>query len=207
MSDHCCPTFSEAELRDKRYKRILWAALVINGGMFIGEMVAGIAAGSSALQADALDFLGDTANYGISLIVATMALHIRAKAALLKGLTMAIFGVWVLGATSWHAISNTLPEAETMGIVGAIALLANFIVLLLLWAYRTGDSNMRSVWLCSRNDVIGNLAVLLAAAGVFGTNKGWPDLVVAAIMGILALQGAIQVIRHARDELAQPIAS
>lgn len=164
MGESCCPQFSEAELRDKRYKRVLWIALAINAVMFVGEMVAGLAANSSSLQADALDFLGDAANYGISLFVASKVLRLRAIAALIKGSTMGLFGIWVLGSTVWHAMSDSLPHAETMGIVGFIALVANFTVLWMLWAYRTGDSNMRSVWLCSRNDVIGNIAVIFAGA-------------------------------------------
>lgn len=201
MGDSCCPQFSEKELGDNRYKRILWIALAINGVMFVAEMAAGLSAGSSSLQADALDFLGDTANYGISLFVLAKALRARASAALIKGLSMGAFGLWVLGTTTWHGFHGTLPHAETMGIVGFIALVANAVVLALLWAYRTGDSNMRSVWICSRNDVIGNFAVMLAAAGVFGTQQGWPDLIVASVMALLALQGAVLVVREASREL------
>lgn len=187
--------------RNARYHRVLWAVLGLNGAMFIVEIVAGLAAGSVSLQADALDFLADAGNYGISLFVIGMALHYRAKAALVKGATMGAFGLWVVGATVWHAVSGTLPDAGTMGAVGFAALIVNAAVFAMLWAYREGDSNMRSVWLCSRNDVIGNIAVMLAALGVFGTGTGWPDVVVAAVMGALALQGAWVVIRHATGEL------
>ncbi len=186
---------------DTRYRRVLWVALVINGTMFLIEILAGLMAGSAALQADALDFLGDVANYGISLFVIGMALRYRSKAALIKGATMGLFGLWVSGVTIWHASHGTLPHAVTMGEVGFAALVANGAVFGLLWAYRTGDSNMRSAWLCSRNDVIGNLAVLFAALGVFGTGTGWPDVIVAGIMAALGLQGAVQVIRHALEEL------
>jgi Co/Zn/Cd efflux system component len=179
--------------------------LAINAVMFAIEVVAGIAAGSASLQADALDFLGDTANYTISLFVVDMTLRYRASAALLKGATMVVFGLWVIGVTIWHAWHGTLPEAFTMGTVGAVALLANFISFGLLWAYRQGDANMRSAWVCTRNDVLGNLAVLLAALGVFGTGTGWPDLIVASVMAVLALQGAVIVIRHAVGELRQPV--
>ena len=204
MSAHCCGHDHhepENRQRDASYRRVLWVALIINAAMFVIEIGAGLAAGSVSLQADALDFLADAGNYGISLFVIGMALRFRARAALTKGATMGLFGLWVVGATIWHAISGTLPNAVTMGAVGFAALIANAVVFGILWAYRRGDSNMRSVWLCSRNDVIGNFAVLLAALGVFGTGTGWPDVIVAAVMGVLALQGAWVVIRQARDEL------
>lgn len=201
MGDSCCPQFSEQELKDRKYRRVLWIALGINATMFMVEMVAGVSAGSTSLQADALDFLGDAANYGISLFVATKVLRTRAIAALVKSGSMALFGVWVLASAIWHAMSGTVPHAETMGIIGFLALAANLTVLWLLWAYKTGDSNMRSVWLCSRNDVIGNMAVMLAAVGVFGTQQSWPDLIVAIIMALLALQGARQIILQAKKEI------
>lgn len=205
MSARCCangPIQSAPEPGgDARFRRVLWAALLINAAMFLIEIGGGLVAHSVSLLADALDFLGDAGNYGISLLVVGTALHLRAKAALVKGATMALFGLWVIGITAWHAAQGTLPQAMTMGVVGAAALLANAVVFGLLWAYRRGDSNMRSVWLCSRNDVIGNCAVLLAALGVFGTGTGWPDVIVAAVMGLLALQGAWLVIRQALGEL------
>jgi Co/Zn/Cd efflux system component len=202
MSAHCCSHQPpENRQRDARYRRVLWAVFGINAGMFLVEIVAGLAAGSVSLQADALDFLGDAGNYGISLLVVGMALRYRAYAALAKGATMALFGFWVIGATVWHALNGTLPDAVTMGGVGFAALLANAVCLGLLWAYKAGDSNMRSVWLCSRNDVLGNVAVLLAALGVFGTGTGWPDIVVAAVMAFLALQGAVVVMRQAAAEI------
>jgi len=175
--------------------------LAINAAMFAVEVAAGLMAGSASLQADALDFLGDAANYAISLLVVGMALRYRASAALAKGATMAAFGVWVIGTVVWHSLHGTLPSAVTMGAVGFAALLANAASFGLLWAYRHGDANMRSAWICTRNDVLGNLAVLLAAAGVFGTGTGWPDVIVAAIMAALALQGAVVVIRHSIAEL------
>jgi Co/Zn/Cd efflux system component len=177
--------------------------LAINAAMFVVEIGAGVAAGSASLQADALDFLGDAANYAISLFVVGMALQYRAIAALDKGVTMGLFGLWVLGVTIWHGLDGTLPQAFTMGAVGLTALTANAMSFGLLWAYRGGDANMRSAWICTRNDVLGNLAVLLAAIGVFGSGTGWPDLVVAAIMAGLALQGAAVVVRQSSDELRQ----
>jgi Co/Zn/Cd efflux system component len=179
---------------------VLWTVLVINAVMFVVEIGAGLAAGSASLQADALDFLGDAGNYIISLAVLSMALRYRAMAALAKGLSMGAFGLWVVGTVVWHAAMGTVPEPITMGIVGVAALIANAACAVLLYAYRDGDANMQSVWICSRNDVLGNLAVLLAAIGVFGTGTGWPDLVVAAIMASLALQGATIVVRQAGHE-------
>jgi Co/Zn/Cd efflux system component len=179
--------------------------LAINAMMFVVEIGAGLAAGSVSLQADALDFLGDGANYAISLFVVGMALRYRATAALLKGTTMGLFGLWIVGTVVWHVTHGTLPNALTMGVIGFAALIANAASFGLLWAYRAGDANMRSAWICTRNDVLGNLAVLLAAAGVFGTGNAWPDIIVAAIMASLAVQGATLVIRQSIGELSQSI--
>lgn len=201
MSASCCNQSTDTHRANEGYRRVLWAVLAINAAMFAVEVAAGLAAGSASLQADALDFLGDAGNYAISLFVVGMTLHYRALAALLKGATMGVFGVWVIGVTLWHAWQGTLPEAFVMGAVGTAALLANALSFGLLWAYRGGDSNMRSAWICTRNDVLGNLAVLLAAFGVFGTGAGWPDIAVAAIMATLALQGAWVVIDRSWSEL------
>ena len=190
--DECCAppplNLGGSRKQDDAYRRVLWAVLAINAAMFAVEVIAGLVAGSAALQADALDFLGDAANYAISLLVVGMALRYRASAALAKGATMAAFGLWVIGTVIWHALHGTLPSGFTMGTVGVAALVANVASFGLLWAYRHGDANMRSAWICTRNDVLGNLAVLLAALGVFGTGTGWPDLIVAAIMAALAIQ-------------------
>jgi len=191
-------------LNSPGWRRALWIALSVNAGMFLAEMTAGIASDSASLQADALDFFGDAANYAISLGVAGMALAWRARAALLKGLTLGLLGFWVLGVTVWHAYAGTLPEAEVMGVVGGLALAANASVALLLYRFRTGDANMRSVWICSRNDAIGNVAVVLAAAGVFGTGTAWPDLIVATIMAALGISGGWQIARQALAELRSP---
>lgn len=185
------------------YRRILWIALAVNLAMFVVEIGAGVAAQSVSLLADSLDFLGDAGNYGISLFVLGMAIHWRARASLLKAASMGAFGLWIAITTINHAMAGTVPAAPVMGLVGALALAANFGVALLLYRWRDGDSNMRSVWICTRNDAIGNLAVLAAAAGVFGSGSGWPDYVVAAIMSGLALVGAFQVTRHAIAELRQ----
>jgi Co/Zn/Cd efflux system component len=188
-------------MNSPNWRRALWIALAINGAFFLTEVIAGAAAGSAALQADALDFFGDAANYAISLGVAGMALTWRARAALAKGGTLVVFALWVLGSTAWHAFHGTLPEAEVMGMVGFGALVANGGVALMLYRFRNGDANMRSVWICSRNDALGNLAVLLAAMGVFGTGTGWPDVMVAGIMGALGLWGGWQIIGQAHSEL------
>ena len=205
MVDCCCTPPPLNLGPDKRqvaaYRRVLWGVLAINAAMFVVEIVAGLAAGSASLQADALDFLGDAANYGISLAVVGVALRYRASAALAKGGTMGIFGLWIVGTLVWHATHDALPSASTMGAVGAVAVVANALSFTLLWAYRGGDANMRSAWICTRNDVLGNLAVLLAALGVFGTGTGWPDIVVAGAMAALALQGSATVIRQALSEL------
>jgi Co/Zn/Cd efflux system component len=184
-----------------RWRFALWVALIVNAGMFLVEIVAGVAAGSQALLADALDFLGDAANYAISLGVAGMALAWRARAALLKGWTLALLGLWVLGSTIWSIRNGAPPEAHLMGAVGLAALIANTGVAVMLFRFRSGDANMRSVWICSRNDAIGNVAVVAAAAGVFGTGSAWPDLAVAGIMAGLGLWGGWQIIRQARGEL------
>ena len=201
MSANCCSDCTSSNGSDPAHRRVLWTVLAINAAMFAVEIGAGLAAGSASLQADALDFLGDAANYAISLFVVGMALRYRAMAALAKGATMGVFGLWVIAITNWHAFHGTLPQAFTMGAVGFTALLANGASFALLWAYKGGDSNMRSAWICTRNDVLGNLAVLLAAIGVFGTGTGWPDVIVAAIMAGLALQGPLVVLGQARAEL------
>jgi Co/Zn/Cd efflux system component len=207
MSAHCCDHshgHASAAAASPVYRRVLWIALAVNLAMFAVEIGAGVVAGSASLLADSLDFLGDAANYGISLFVLGMALHWRARASLLKAASMAVFGLWVAGTTIAHALSGTVPEAPIMGLIGALALAANLGVALLLYRWRDGDSNMRSVWICTRNDAIGNVAVLAAALGVFGSGSGWPDYLVAAIMSGLALVGAVQVARVAFAELRHP---
>ncbi len=205
--DSCSPATSAAALNSPRWRRTLRIALAVNATLFVAEIVAGVAAGSASLQADALDFFGDSANYAISLGVAGMALAWRARAALVKGGTLIVFALWVLGCTAWHTFHSTLPQAEMMGAVGIAALVANGGVALMLYRFRTGDANMRSVWICSRNDAIGNCAVLFAAMGVFGTGTGWPDVIVAAIMGGLGLWGGWQIVGQARGELRSEAAA
>lgn len=195
-----CASSTEGSASDPRWRRALWIALGVNATMFAIEIGAGIAGGSRALQADALDFLGDSANYAISLAVSGMALAWRSRAATVKGLTLAALGIYVLIATAWAVWHGSSPEAPVMGAVGTVALFANGLVAVKLYRVRAGDANMRSVWICSRNDAIGNAAVILAAAGVFGTGTAWPDLAVATIMALLGIVGGAQIIAQAHRE-------
>jgi Co/Zn/Cd efflux system component len=208
MADDCCKAAcgTTATLNDPRWRRALWIALGVNAGMFAVEMAAGAAADSRALQADALDFLGDAANYAISLLVAGLALAWRARAALAKGLTLIGLGCWVMITAILAALGGASPEPELMGIIGGLALAANAGVAIMLYRFRTGDANMRSVWICSRNDAIGNIAVMAAALGVFGTGTAWPDLIVAAILALLGISGGIQIVWQARRELQGVVA-
>ncbi len=202
MAKECCNDASDTENAfTTRYRKVLWLALAINLAMFIVEVVGGFSANSVSLLADAIDFFGDTANYGISLVVLSMSLLRRAQAAFIKGLSMAAFGIFVLANALWSFFYGAVPEAYTMGVIGMIALIANTSVALMLYAYREGDANMRSVWLCSRNDAIGNVAVMLAALGVFGSGNAWPDLLVATIMAGLGLSAATHVLKSAYFEI------
>ncbi|NRF65638.1 cation transporter [Aquincola sp. S2] len=185
-----------------RYRRVLWIALAVNAAMFAIEIAGGLQSASVSLLADAVDFFGDAVNYGLSLAVLGLGFAWRARAALFKGWTMGLYGAAVLVHALWSAATGRVPDPLTMGLIGALALTANVSVALLLYRFRDGDANMRSVWLCTRNDAIGNLAVLAAAAGVFGTGTRWPDLAVAATMAVLALTAAFSVVRQARGELA-----
>lgn len=189
------------DVSDRRFRRVLWIALVANAAMFVVEAVASAVGDSMSLQADALDFFSDSANYAISLLVVGGALAVRARASLFKGATMAAFGLWVLGSAVYRALSGSEPDAAIMSGVGVLALLVNVAVALLLFSFRDGDSNRTSIWLCSRNDAIANLAVIAAAAGVVLSGSRWPDLAVAAGIAALQLSAAWQVIGLARGEL------
>lgn len=189
---------------DPIFRRILWIALVINGGMFVVEIIASQLSASVALQADALDFFGDAANYAISLFVLGMAIQVRARASLFKGTTMGLFGIFVIANAVYRAFLGGTPEPSIMGSVAMAALIANLGVAALLYRYRAGDSNMQSIWLCSRNDAIGNLAVMAAAGGVFATASRWPDLAVAAIIATLSLTAAFRIVRLALTEMKNP---
>ncbi|WP_104018720.1 cation transporter [Roseovarius nitratireducens] len=196
----CCEHEVQFEGVSDTYKRRLWLVIAINAAMFAVEMGAGQAAQSQALKADALDFLGDALTYGLSLAVIGMSVRVRATAALFKGLSLLAMGAWVFGTTLYRVFYIGVPEAEIMGVIGFLALAANVTSVLLLVAYKDGDANVRSVWLCSRNDAIGNVAVMLAALGVWGSGTGWPDVIVAAAMAALFVNSAVQIIRQARHE-------
>jgi Co/Zn/Cd efflux system component len=199
MSDACCPPPTPPT--GVSYRRVLWIALFANAAMFLVEVVAAWWSGSSALAADAADFLGDSANYALSLGALAAGGAWVSRVALLKGTAMSLYGVAVLAYAAWRAWLGVAPEPITMGVVGLLALGVNFGVAVLLFRFREGDANMRSVWLCTRNDVIANILVLVAAAGVLGTGTVWPDVGVAAVLAGLGLSSGRSVIRQARAEL------
>jgi len=202
MSAHCDHHHADDKSASSpRYRKILWLALIINLAMFFVEIGAGFKSGSTSLLADAIDFFGDAANYGVSIAVLSAGLVLRSRAALLKGACMIGFGLFVLARAVWMYTQGGTPEALTMGSIGLLALVANVAVAAMLYAYREGDANMRSVWLCSRNDAIGNIAVMLAALGVAGTSSAWPDLLVASGMAVLALVGGWSVVKQALMEI------
>ena len=190
---------------DARYKRILWTVICINGAMFLTEMAAGQLAGSQALKADALDFFADTVTYGLSLAVIGASLRARASSALFKGVSLSLMALWVFGTTLYQTLVLGLPSAEVMGVVGVLALLANLASVGLLMPYKDGDANVRSVWLCSRNDAIGNVVVMAAALGVWGTASAWPDLIVAALMAGMFLNSSVQILQQAWREYNLPL--
>lgn len=196
----CCPDQANFEGLSPDYKRRLWAVIAINGMMFAVEMIAGHLAGSQALQADALDFFGDTLTYAISLAVIGASLRVRSSAALIKGLSLLAMGLWVFASTVYTVFVLGVPQAQIMGAVGFLALAANVASVVLLVKYKDGDANVRSVWLCSRNDAIGNVAVMFAALGVWGTQTGWPDVIVAAAMAGLFTWSAVQILTQGLNE-------
>jgi Co/Zn/Cd efflux system component len=202
----CCSCEAKFDGTSRGFRMALWAVIAINASMFVVEMVAGALAGSQALKADALDFLGDTFTYGISLFVIGMSLRVRATAALFKGLSLGVMGLWVFGSTLWQVLVLGVPNAPVMGAVGLLALAANVASVLILLRWKDGDANVRSVWLCSRNDAIGNVAVMAAAAGVWLSGTAWPDLVVAGLMAALFLWSAMQIIRQALEERQAAVA-
>jgi len=199
---NACERTTSASAIDAGFRRVLWIALGVNATMFVAEVIASFLAGSVSLQADALDFFGDATNYAISLSVLGMGINARARAALFKGATMAAFGLFVIGNAFYNAVVGAVPEPFIMGPVAVVALMSNIVVAIMLYRHRDGDSNRQSIWLCSRNDAIGNVAVILAASGVFATSTGWPDVLVAVVIAALNLSAARRVFVQARGELA-----
>lgn len=183
------------------YKRVLVIIIIANAAMFVVEVLAGVHAQSMALQADALDFLGDSLTYGISLWAIGRPLSTRAKCALVKGISLGVMALVVFGATVYQTFTQPLPDETTMGLVGFLALAVNVAAALMLLRYRDGDSNVRSVWLCSRNDALGNIAVMIAALLVALTASPWPDLGVAFLMAGLFMHSSVKIIGQARAEL------
>ncbi len=185
----------------ERQGAVLKVVLVINAIMFLVEAGAGIAAHSTALLADSLDMLGDSIVYGFSLYVLTKNDRWQAVSALLKGTVMAVFGIFVLGEAIYKILYPIFPVAKTIGAVGVVALLANSLCLALLWRHRSDDINMRSVWLCSRNDIIANISVLVSAVGVWVLGSGWPDIVIGVFIAAVFLRSAVHVITNSVREL------
>lgn len=196
----CCGNGARFDGASDAYKRRLWIVIALNAVMFLVEMGAGQLAKSQALQADALDFLGDSLTYGVSLAVIGASLRMKTNAALAKGTSLLVMGLYVFGSTVYRVFFVGVPTAEIMGLVGLLALAVNLASVMLLVRYKDGDANVRSVWLCSRNDAIGNVAVMIAALGVWGTATGWPDIIVAAVMATLFLSSAFQIIAQALRE-------
>lgn len=201
MASSCCEVPGQAPA-DALYRKALWAVLAVNAVMFVVELTGGLMAGSVSLQADALDFLGDSTTYAITLLVLGMGAVWRSRAGLAKGVALIAFGVWVLAMSIMHALDPVPPAAPVMGAIGALALAANVFCALVLYRFRSGDSNMRSVWLCSRNDAIANIAVIAAAGGVWASGTPWPDLAVGVLIAILGLSAGVSIVRQARGELS-----
>lgn len=200
MSSNCCQPEPSFDGMTPGFKRALWVIIIVNGSMFIIESMAGAFSGSKALQADALDFLGDTATYTLSLYVIGMSVRARSRAALLKGVSLGIMGAWVFASTAYQVLILDTPKPEIMGAIGLLALAANLGSVILLMQYKNGDSNVKSVWLCSRNDAIGNVAVMFAAGCVWLSGSAWPDLIVAALIAGLFSWSSVQIIRQALQE-------
>lgn len=205
MSAHCCGNGLDIKVDEvnKNFKRALWISLILNFSMFIFENIEGLLSHSLSLRADAIDFLGDSANYFITLVVISSAINWKSRASLMKALTMFAFGVWVLISAIIRFNNNILPESFTMTWVGTLALLVNGFVAYILYKFKDGDSNMQSVWLCSRNDAIGNIAVIVASIGVYYFSSIWPDLIVAIFMSLLSIFASLKILNLARGELRE----
>lgn len=200
MANCCNNKACEIELLRNRQSAVLKTVLAINLAMFMIELSAGLFSGSISLIADSLDMLGDALVYGFSIYVVARGARMKANAALLKGGIMAAFGLFVLIQAVYKIIFPQVPVFEAIGTIGLLALAANSICFALLWRHRSDDINMSSVWLCSRNDIIANISVLFAAAGVWLTRSGWPDILVGLALAALFLRSALSVLREAITE-------
>ena len=183
------------------YRRALWTVVVLNVGYGLAEIVAGFVSGSQALKADALDFLGDGTITLLGLLAIGWSLAWRARSALLQGIFLGLLGLGILVTSAYRVFVLHQPEAEIMGLFGVIALVVNVASAWVLLPHRGGDANVRAVWLFSRNDAIGNLAVIIAAGLVAWTATPWPDLVVAVVIAGLFLQSSWAIIKDARRDL------
>ena len=195
----CCGKVTAAPL-DAQVRRILWIVLIANAAMFLVETVGGHAVGSLALQADALDFAADAATYGVTLWAVGQTALIRTRAASFKSAAMLLMGLVILAMAVAKLSSPAPPEPTPMGVIGFLALSVNLGAVLLLLRFRKSDANLRSVWLCSRNDAYGNVLVMIAAAATAATRSPWPDFGVGVIMSLLFLSGSWSVYRQARSE-------
>lgn len=203
MAGCCSGKSCELEALRERQSSTLKIVLAINAVMFVVELAAGLLSGSVSLVADSLDMLGDALVYGFSLYVVARGARMKAKAALFKGFIMLGFGLFVLGQAIWRIAIPQLPVFETIGAIGLLALTTNGICFWLLWKHRAEDINMSSVWLCSRNDIIANISVLFAAAGVWLTDSGWPDIAVGLALAALFLRSSVHVLRESVKELRE----
>ena len=199
--NECCENIDSEHTLDDKYRRVLWVILVINALMFIVELASGLYSGSQSLLADSIDFFGDSAMYGISLYVFNKSLQERARASIIQGSMMGMYGIVIVASTIYKIFVVGVPQAEIMGIVGFLALFANVYSAFLLFKYRRGDSNRQSVWISSVNDAIANIAIILAGAGVFITSSKFPDLFVAFIIASIEIRGSLKILKQAKGEL------
>lgn len=200
MSGNCCSHNAKFDGTSEGFKRALWWVIAINAVMFAVEMFGGAMAGSQALKADALDFLADAATYGLSLWAIGRSVRTRSNAAMIKGISLLLMGGWVFCSSIYQIMILQLPTASLMSVIGVLALIANVVSVLILVRYKDGDANVRSVWLCSRNDAISNVAIIIAAVVVWYTQSAWPDLIVAIFMAGLFTRSAIQILKQAWSE-------
>jgi len=201
MAGCCDDTSCEITVMRTQHGRILWVVLFINAAMFVVEGWTGLLAHSTSLLADALDMLGDALVYGFSLFVLARSARWQASAAVTKGAFMLLFGLGVLGEALYKILHPIMPGVETMGVIGALALVANLVCFFLLYQHRSANLNMLSTWLCSRNDLIANVGVLMAAVGSYLRTSRWPDMLVGVMIASVFLHSALDVLRPSLQAL------